>query len=63
MNMEIQRTPERVRINLTQSSKGIVQFDVTAEAETPEKAEALLNAALDKARGTIAAKGLKEAGE
>ena len=60
--MEIQKTSERVRINLTQSSKGIVQFDITAEAETPEKAEVLLSATIDKARGMIAAKGLKEAG-
>jgi hypothetical protein len=36
---------------------------LTAEAETVEKAEALLSAAIDKARGMIAAKGLKEVGE
>lgn len=61
--MELQKTPERVRINLAQTAKGLVQFDLTAEAETPEKAEALLSAAIDKARGMIAAKGLKEVHE
>jgi hypothetical protein len=61
--MEVQKILERVRINLAQTSKGLVQFDLTAEAETPERVEALLSAAIDKARGTIAAKGLKEVHE
>ena len=61
--MEEQKTPKRVRINLAQSSKGLVQFDCTAEFETPEECGAMLDKAIDEARRIIAAKGLKEAGE
>jgi hypothetical protein len=58
--MELQQKQERVRINLAQGAKGITRFDITAEAESAERAEALLGAAIDKARGVMAAKGLKE---
>jgi hypothetical protein len=61
--MEEQRTNRRVRINLSQTAKGLVQIDCTAEFETPEECGAALSAAIDQARGIIAAKGLKEVGE
>jgi hypothetical protein len=61
--MEDQRSSKRVRINLSQASKGTVQFDITAEFETPEECGAALNAAVDQVRSVIAAKKLKEAGE
>jgi hypothetical protein len=60
--MEMQ-TNKRVRINLSQTAKGFVQFDVTAEFESPDECETALSAAIDKVRGLIAAKGLKEVGE
>jgi hypothetical protein len=53
---------KRVRINLSQTAKGLIQFDITAESETTEETGTLLSDAIDKARGIIAAKGLKEAG-
>jgi uncharacterized protein (DUF1778 family) len=52
----------RVRINLSQTAKGLVQFDCTAEFETPEESGAALSAAIDQARKVIREKGLKEAG-
>jgi hypothetical protein len=62
-NMELQQSNKRVRINLSQTAKGLVQFDITAEFSTPEECEAALIAAIDKVRGVITAKGLKEVGE
>jgi hypothetical protein len=61
--MEETKTNKRVRINLSQTAKGLVQFDITAEFPTPEECEAALIAAIDKVRGIIATKGLKEVGE
>jgi hypothetical protein len=61
--MEVNVPNRRVRITLSQSAKGFVQFDVTAEFGTADECGAALGAAIDKARAVIAAKGLKEAGE
>jgi hypothetical protein len=52
-----------VRINLTQTAKGFVQIDCTAEHETAAECETALNEAWAAARRVIAANGLKEAGE
>jgi hypothetical protein len=52
----------RTRINLKQSAKGDVQFDVTAEAPTPEEAQAMLEEAINKVRATCDQKGLRLAG-
>ena len=60
--MEQQTTNRRVRINLSQSAKGLIQIDCTAEFETAEECGTALSAAIDQARSVIAAKGLKEAG-
>lgn len=49
----------RVRINLSQSAKGLVQFDITAEYQTPEAAAVALGQAIDQARAICAEKGLK----
>ena len=57
-----QQVNKRVRINLSQSAKGFVQIDCTAEFETPEECGAALSAAIDQARNVIREKGLKEAG-
>lgn len=57
---EVAATSEsRVRINLSQSAKGLVQFDITAEFPTPEAAAAALGSAIDQARAICAEKGLK----
>lgn len=52
----------RVRINLSQTAKGLGQLDITAEAPTVEEAKALLSNAIGEARTVMAEKGIKEAG-
>lgn len=52
----------RVRINLSQSAKGLGQLDITAEAPTVEEAKALLSKAIGEARAVMEEKGIKEAG-
>jgi DNA-binding transcriptional regulator LsrR (DeoR family) len=61
--MEGQKTNNRVRINLSQTAKGLVQIDVTSEGETAVEREAELNEAYAVARRVIAKNGLKEVGE
>lgn len=53
-------TNKRVRINLSETAKGLVQWDITAEFESVEEAKSALSAAIDSARAVIAEKGLKE---
>ncbi len=61
--MEEQRTNRRVRINLSQTAKGLVQIDCTAEHETAAENEAALMEAFAVARRVIAKNNLKEVGE
>jgi hypothetical protein len=58
-----QQTNNRVRINLSQTAKGLVQIDITSEGETAAEREAELNEAYAVARRVIAKNGLKEVGE
>ena len=58
-----QTTNNRTRINLSLTAKGLAQWDITAEFETPEECGTALSAAIDQARQVIREKGLKEAGE
>lgn len=60
--MEGQKTNRRVRMSLSQTAKGLVQFDVTAEFETSAECEKELDAAVKAARRVTAANGLKEVG-
>lgn len=50
----------RVRINLSETAKGLIQWDITAEFESVEESKDALSEAIDAAREIIAAKGLKE---
>jgi hypothetical protein len=59
--MEQRTTNKRVRINFSQTSKGFVQFDITAEFETVAECEKELEAAIKSARKVIAANNLTEA--
>jgi hypothetical protein len=61
--MEEQKTNKRVRINLSQTAKGLCQIDCTAEFEDAAQCEKELDAAIKAARRVIAANGLKEVGE
>ena len=57
---EEKATNKRVRINLSETAKGLIQWDITAEFETVEETKATLSAAIDAAREVIKTKGLKE---
>lgn len=57
---EEKATNKRVRINLSETAKGLIQWDITAEFETVEETKAALSAAIDAAREVIKTKGLKE---
>lgn len=53
-------TNKRVRINLSETAKGLIQWDITAEFESVKETKAALSAAIDAAREVINAKGLTE---
>ena len=60
--MEQRVETKRVRINLSQTAKGLVQIDCTTEHETAAESEAALTEAWAAARRVIAKNGLKEVG-
>lgn len=53
-------TNKRVRINLSETAKGLVQWDITAEFETVEETKKALADAIDASREVIKEKGLQE---
>lgn len=53
-------TNKRVRINLSETAKGLIQWDITAEFETVEETKKALADAIDAAREVIKEKGLLE---
>ena len=53
-------TNKRVRINLSETAKGLVQWDIPAEFETVEETKKALADAIDAAREVIKEKGLQE---
>lgn len=55
--MEATNEP-RVRINVKQTAKGAVQFDITAETTTPEESAKLLGEAIDKTKQLVSDRGL-----
>lgn len=57
---EVSISQKRVRINLSQTSKGLVQLDITAESESVEESKKILSSAIDSARAVIKEKGMTE---
>ncbi|MBP3573396.1 MAG: hypothetical protein J6J71_02175 [Prevotella sp.] len=57
---EVSTSQKRVRINLSQTAKGLVQFDITAESESVEESKKILSEAIDSARAVIKEKGMTE---
>jgi len=53
-------TNKRVRINLSETAKGLIQWDIIAEFETVEETKKALAEAIDAAREVIKEKGLTE---
>jgi hypothetical protein len=58
--MEEQKTTKRVRINLSETAKGLWQMDCTAECETVAECEKELDAAIKAAKRVMVANNLKE---
>ena len=50
----------RTRINFSLNAKGFVQWDITAEYDTPEKSAEMMKQAIDLVRQVIKDKGLTE---
>ena len=59
MPEETKKSEPRVRMNLSQSAKGFVQFDITAEFPSPIEAARALGDAIDLVRTVCAEKSLK----
>jgi hypothetical protein len=57
---EVSTSQKRVRINLSQTSKGLVQLDITTESESVEESKKILSEAIDSARAVIKEKGMME---
>lgn len=49
----------RTRMNVSLTAKGLAQYDVTAEYETPEESAEQLGKAIDMVRQICADKGLQ----
>lgn len=58
--MAEEKDNKRVRINLSETAKGFIQWDITAEFGSVEESKSALTAAIDAAREVILEKGLKE---
>jgi len=60
---EVTETNTRTRIKLSQSTKGVVTWEISAEYDTPEKSVEMMSQALDKVKALIKEKGLTPADE
>lgn len=60
---EVKDSNTRTRIKLTQTAKGLVQYEISSEYDTPEKSIEMLGKAIDQTRRLIADKGLKAVDE
>ena len=62
-NTETTETNTRPRIKLSQSTRGVVTWEISAEYDTPEKSVEMMSQALDKVKALIKDKGLTPADE
>lgn len=53
----------RTRINISINAKGLAQYDLTCEYDTPEKSAEEMSKTVDIVRKLLAEKGLVEAGK
>lgn len=60
--MESNETNKRCRMNVSITAKGLAQWDITCEYETPELSSENLGKAIGMVREVIKSKGLAEAG-
>lgn len=52
----------RTRINVSINAKGMVQFDLTCEYDSPERSIAEMSKSIDMIRELLKEKGITEAG-
>ena len=62
MEEEQRETNTRTRINISLSAKGMGQYDITTEYDTPEKSVEEMSKAIDMVRNLLKEKGIPEAG-
>ena len=62
MDEEQLETNTRTRINISLSAKGMGQYDITTEYDTPEKSVEEMSKAIDMVRNLLKEKGIPEAG-
>lgn len=58
----VNETNTRTRINISLNAKGLAQFDLTCEYDTPEKSIEEMGKTIDMVRNLLAEKGIQEAG-
>jgi hypothetical protein len=59
---EQHETNTRTRVNISLSSKGTAQWDLTCEYDTPEKSIEEMDKTIDLVRNLLKDKGITEAG-
>lgn len=59
---EQHETNTRTRVNISLSSKGTAQWDLTCEYDTPEKSIEEMDKTIDLVRNLLKGKGIPEAG-
>jgi len=60
-SVSVQSDVSRVRLNMSTTAKGLVQWDITSEFPTLSESKDNLSAAIDQVRTLIKEKGLEEA--
>lgn len=58
----VNETNTRTRINISLSAKGMAQYDLTCEYDTPEKSIEEMSKTIDLVRALLKEKGIPEAG-
>lgn len=58
----VNETNTRTRINISLSAKGMGQYDITTEYDSPEKSVEEMSKAIDMVRSLLKEKGIPEAG-
>lgn len=55
---KVTETNTRTRIKLSQTAKGLIQYEISAEYDTPEKSTEMLGKTIDLVKALIKDKGL-----
>ena len=62
MENKVNENNTRTRVNISLSSKGYGQYDITTEYDCPERSIAEMSKAIDMVRALLQEKGIPEAG-